>query len=343
MLKVGIIGSGKNGAGHAACLNAIEEARIVAFADVAYENAQALAERYNAKAFHDHRELLDHGVDAVWICSPQFVHAEQAVDAAEAGVHVMCEKPMALTLDEADAMIGAAKKNSTKLMIGQSTRYSHQLSKMKAMLEAGDLGRLVACWSTRLGHHQPPSPNHWRMDPAKSGGVKLEWEVHEIDVLRCFGGRVLTVSGKVAYGREDAPSFDDTFAAILGFENGALGRLDASQAARIGFTNRGIMGTKGMAYARGQDEIVLRSEKHPSGNVVKVDLPEYLTGEVRLAKKGQDGDFIRAILDNDKSPISGEDGRADIEIALAILESSQKDEVIRLDLAPEVSSPSFRV
>ena len=199
MFGAGIIGAGNNGKGHAKCLSAIDGVEIVGFADPAPEAAKAACDELGGKPFEDYQDLLGAGVDAVWICSPNFMHAEQAVAAAEAGVHVMCEKPMCLSLEEADAMIAAHKAAGTKLMIGQSTRYGSALRKLLQMLEEGVFGRLIACWSTRLGHYKPLSPDHWRVDPVKSGGVKMEWEIHEIDVLRCIGGRVASVYGSVGF------------------------------------------------------------------------------------------------------------------------------------------------
>jgi len=275
MFKVGIIGAGNNGKGHARCLSHIEDVQIIGFADAVTEAAQAACDEFGGKPFTEHNDLLGAGVDAVWVCSPNFMHAEQTVAAAKAGMHVMCEKPMGLTLDECDAMIEAHKAAGTKLMIGQSTRYGGSLKKLLDMLTEGVFGRLIACWSTRLGNFTPPSPDHWRVNPKLSGGVKMEWEIHEIDVLRCIGGKVTSVYGSMGYSREDVPDYDDTFAAVLNFEDGALGRLDASQGARIGFSNRGLIGSRGMAYLHGRNVIRYKTDDTEKLETIEVPLKEH--------------------------------------------------------------------
>ncbi|MEW6359269.1 MAG: Gfo/Idh/MocA family oxidoreductase [Planctomycetota bacterium] len=330
MFNVGVIGAGNNGKGHARCLSHIEGVKIVGFADAVLDAAQAACNEFGGKAFTNHNDLLGAGVDAVWVCSPNFMHAEQSVAAAKAGVHVMCEKPMALTLSECDAMIAAHKAAGTKLMIGQSTRYGGALAELLKMLRDGVFGRLVACWSTRLGHHAAPSPNHWRINPKLSGGVKMEWEIHEIDVLRCIGGRVASVYGSMGYSREDAPTFDDTFAAILNFEGGAFGRLDASQGARIGFSNRGLIGSRGMAYLYGRNEIRYKTDDTEKMETVVVPLKEHEKADANLAKLDEDTDFIRACRDNREPTITGEDARVNIEIALGILKASDAKQVVEL-------------
>ncbi|NOZ24258.1 MAG: Gfo/Idh/MocA family oxidoreductase [Planctomycetes bacterium] len=331
MFKVGIIGAGNNGKGHARCLSNIEGVKVVGFADAVMDAAQAASDEFGGKPFTKHNDLLGADVDAVWISSPNFMHAEQTIDAAKAGVHVMCEKPMGLTLDECDAMIEAHKAAGTKLMIGQSTRYGGSLKKLLDMLAAGVFGRLIACWSTRLGHYAAPSPGHWRVNPKLSGGVKMEWEIHEIDVLRCIGGKVTSVYGSMGYSREDVPDYDDTFAAILTFEDGAFGRLDASQGARIGFSNRGLMGSKGMAYLHGRNEIRYKTDDTNGMQTIEVPLKEHEKPEAKLAKLDEDTDFVRACQEDREPTITGEDARVNIEIALAILNASEQKQVIPLD------------
>ena len=166
-IKVGLIGCGNIGtrAHLPACVHT-SEVELVAVCDIIEERVRAAAERSGATAYTDYRKLLERqDVDVVIIALPNDLHAEVSIAAAEAGKHVLCEKPMALTLEEADAMIEAHKAAGTKLMVGQSTRYGAAFKRLLDMLHEGTFGRLVACWSTRLGRHQALRACRARMRP----------------------------------------------------------------------------------------------------------------------------------------------------------------------------------
>jgi len=328
-MKVAVIGAGNNGRGHARCLADIDDVQVVGIADPAAEKADAVAAEVEAKAYGDHRAMLDEAKpDAVWISSPCWLHADHTVDCVQAGAHVMCEKPMALNLEDCDRMIDAARENGAKLMIGQSTRYSTPLVELKRIFESGGCGDLVCAWSLRMSYHNVRPDALWRLDGEKSGGVVFEWEVHEIDFVCSIGGPVSQVFAQTAYSRKDAPTFLDHFSAVLTFERGGYGNLEASQSCTLGMSGRGFVGTEGAAQAEGRDMIELKTVDMEKAEVISVDLGD---GAARgLGKLGQDADFVRAIREDDESPIPGEDGRANIEIGLAIIESGRTGEVIPL-------------
>ena len=121
MLRVGLVGAGVIGRPHLAALLQVQGIKVVGIADPVAPAAEALATQAGTTAYADYRQLLGK-VDAVWICTPTFLHAEQTVAFAEAGVHVFCEKPMALNLGAADRMIAAARQAKVQLMIGQVIR-----------------------------------------------------------------------------------------------------------------------------------------------------------------------------------------------------------------------------
>jgi len=330
-MKVALIGAGNNGAGHMRCVKEIEDIRIVGIADPELARAEELAAGVGGKAYADHRAMLDaEKPEAVWISSPCFLHAEHTVDCAGAGAHVMCEKPMALTLPDCDRMIAAADKNNVKLMIGQSTRYIEPLVELKRIFDSGRLGDLVCSWSVRTNYHRRQAHAPWRLQGDKSGGIVFEWEVHEIDFVCSFGGKVSQVYAQTAYTREDAPDFVDHFAAILTFEKSGYASLDASQSCAVGRGGRGFVGTKGAAEAQGRDTVRLRMNDADEVELVQVEPGAHITRG--LAKLTQDEDFIRAIRQDDASPVPGEDGRANVEIGLAIVESGRTGQVVKLPL-----------
>ena len=330
-MNVAVIGAGNNGRGHARCLADMEDVQIVGIADPAVEKAQEVVAEVGGTAYADHRAMLDDAKpEAVWISSPCFLHADHAVDCCGAGAHVMCEKPMALSLPDCDRMIAAAKSNGVRLMIGQSTRYSEALLELKRVFESGRCGDLVTAYSYRMGYHNCRPEALWRMDGDQSGGIVFEWEVHEIDFVCSIGGPVSQVYAQTAYSREDAPNFLDHFSAILTFGRGGCGNLEASQSCTLGQSGRGFVGTKGAAKAEGRDQVILKTVDMDKPETIIVPLGGHIARG--LGKLTQDADFVRAIRADAPSPIPGEDGRANIEIGLAIIESGRTGEVVRLPL-----------
>ena len=330
-MKVALIGAGKNGGGHIRSLAAMDDVTVVGIADPALERAQEMVSEVGGSAYTDHRAMLDsEKPEAVWISSPCDLHADHTVDCARAGAHIHCEKPMALALQDCDRMIAAAGDASVKLMIGQSTRYSPGLVQARRIYESGRCGDLVSAWSLRMSYHQAQPDVPWRLDGDRSGGIVFEWEVHEIDFVCSIGGSVSDVYARIAYSRKDAPNFLDHFSTILTFENGGYGNLEASQSCTLPVSGRGFVGTEGTVEVRGRDEVRIRNVAQEKAEIVPVPTDPY--AEKGLGRMAQNADFIRAIREDDVSPIPGEDGRANIEIGLAIIESGKTGEVVRLPL-----------
>ena len=325
MTRVAIIGAGNNAEGHARSFVQIEGVEVVGVADAALERAEALAATAGGRAFADHRQLLDDcQPEAVWICTPCWLHAEQSVDCARAGAHVMCEKPMALNLADCDRMIAAAKENGVKLMVGQTTRYMPALVELKRRFERGDFGRLVNAWSTRQSYFAGGADS-WRFDGEKSGGIVMEWEIHEIDFVRSIGGAVSRVYARTDFSRPEHPSFLDHFSALLSFGGGGYGNLEASQSCLIGQGGRGLVGTEGAAEALGAQRYRLRTAGGDTVEEVELDAGQGM----RLVPNRQ---FVEAIRADAPSPVSGEDARHNIEIGLAIVRSGETGQVVDLPL-----------
>src|SRR5215218_4850759 len=142
-LRIGVIGTGSIATGaHLPAIASLGELfELVAVADVRPEVARFVGEQYGVDAYDDYRELLEReDVDLVNICTPEFLHAEQTIAAAAAGKHVHCEKPMAASVAEADAMIDACRRAGVRLMIGHSRRFTPRYRQIKAVIDAGELG-----------------------------------------------------------------------------------------------------------------------------------------------------------------------------------------------------------
>lgn len=326
-MRVAIIGAGNNAVGHAKSLEVMDEVEIVGIVDPILDRAKEMVNDFGGRAFEDHQTMLkDATPDAVWVCSPCFLHADQTVDCLSAGAHVMCEKPMALNVADCDRMIEAGKAKNVKLMVDQTTRFMANLVEMQRIFQAGECGDLVRSWSIRESYHQIKNNASWRLDFDKSGGIVFEWEVHEIDFVRSIGGRVKEVYAKTAFSRDGAPGFLDYFTAVLTFENGGYGNLEASQSEHLGMSGRGFSGTTGSAVAVGRDQIRIQTEGDVEPRIIDVATPEFKGSNRYLSNRP----FVEAILNDGPSPVSGEDAKHNIEIAAAIVESGKTDQVVSL-------------
>ena len=326
-MRVGIIGAGNNAAGHAKALEVMDEVKIVGTADPIVERAQVMADDFGGQAYGDHQIMLKEGdLDAVWVCSPCWLHADQTVDCLSAGAHVMCEKPMALSVEDCDRMIDAANTHGVKLMIDQTTRFVANLVEMQRIYQSGECGDLVRSWSIRESYHQIKNKANWRLDFDKSGGIVFEWEVHEIDFVRSIGGRVSEVYAHTAFSRPEAPGFLDYFTAVLTFAHGGYGNLEASQSEHLGMSSRGFSGTEGSAVAVGRDQIRVQTIDDDEARIVEVKEQASKGSNRYLSNRP----FIEAILNDRPSPVSGEDAKHNIEIGCAIVESGKSGKVVTI-------------
>jgi len=143
-IQFGLIGCGRVSPRHVQSIYELPDAQLVAVADVIASRAERYAKEYNATAFNDYRRLLDaRDIDVVNICTPSGTHAQIAIDAMQAGKHVICEKPMALTLQDADRMIATAKSTGVKLCIVLQNRYNPPMRDLRRVVDEGRLGKLL--------------------------------------------------------------------------------------------------------------------------------------------------------------------------------------------------------
>ncbi|MDP6507372.1 MAG: Gfo/Idh/MocA family oxidoreductase, partial [Planctomycetota bacterium] len=177
--------------------------------DLDAEAAQRRADEAQARAVTDLDELLGSDADVVVICTPTPSHPELVLRAAEAGKHVMCEKPMALTLKDCRRMIDACEQAGVKLAIGHTIRFFGTFRTVRRLVAEGAIGAPVAGTFDRMGTSKPrPASDaprwsgHWREDPRNSGGHVLEGFIHELDCTRSVFGTVASVAAEVA-GNQD--------------------------------------------------------------------------------------------------------------------------------------------
>ncbi len=253
-VKVGIIGSGFEADIHAASFQIMpEEAEVVAVASPTPGHAEALARRYRVpRVFRDYREMLaERDIDMVTIAAPNFLHAGMTAAAADAGKHVICEKPLALTLEEADAMIDGCRRAGVLLLYAEELFFTPKYVKAKEMADQGAFGRVHLVKQSEK-HFGPHSPWFWDVERS-GGGVLMDMGCHGIAFCYWFLGRppIRSVYAHLAtcvHG--DKSAGEDEAILIVEFANGATGLVENSWARRGGMDDRiEVFGDAGLTYA----------------------------------------------------------------------------------------------
>ena len=327
MLRIGLVGAGEIGRAHLPTLLHLADTKVVGVADPVVGAAERLAVAAGATAFADYRQLLGK-VDAVWICTPTFLHREQTIVFAEAGVHVFCEKPIALDLLSADRMITAARHAGVQLMIGQVIRYYPETIAIKKLLADGELGDPVYVFARRLFTPSSALTAAWRHDVSTSGGMTLESGVHEVDTVRWLGGEIVNVGGNVVYADRGNPDYDTDFRGVFRLQGGATGAVDVSIHAVLRDWSWGIVGTKATALSPRRGEIqVTRAGAGPGEtalNIIPVESVYDSARQLNRTMLAENQAFVDAIRDQTPVPIPGEEGRRNLEVILRVKEVSKE-------------------
>jgi len=270
-VRVAVLGTGRAGMVHArnfAC--GVAGARLVALADPRGDALlAAAAETGCERSYADPGEaIVADDVDAVVIASPTFTHAELAVAALAAGKHVLCEKPLASSLDEAAAIARAAEESDAVFLMAFMRRFDATWASVAERISAGEIGEPLLVRSTGRGPGLPPE---WALDPRTSGGLIAEVNSHDLDSIRWFSGQEF--ESVFAVGRaakrpdlaERFPGFVDVVLATFELSGGSLAQLDGACPADYGYDARvEVYGTEGVAFAgdprRGSALLVRRGE-----------------------------------------------------------------------------------
>jgi len=250
-IKVGIIGAGRIGQVHAKSITYhIPQAQLVAISDIYEEGAKKVAEELGIPNYYkDYHEILnDPSIDAVLICSSTDTHADIACEAAAAGKHIFCEKPVDLTVAKIKKVIEAVDKAGVKLQIGFNRRYDHNFAYIKQLEKDGKIGRIQTVKITSRDP-EPPSIDYVKV----SGGIFLDMTVHDFDMARFIGGEVEEVYANATVMVDPAigeAGDVDTALVALKFKSGAIGVIDNCRKASYGYDQRlEVFGSKGQASA----------------------------------------------------------------------------------------------
>lgn len=328
-LRVGLIGAGRMGSFHAESLaRRVPGAILAAVADPLPGAAQRLADRLGVRAFSDLQSMLDDGeIDAVVIASPARTHAEWVIAAARAGKHVFCEKPMAITLEEADRAIAAAKQAGIVLQVGFNRRFVSGFAAAIAAVKEGENG------VTQLSRSVTRDPQLRDPAPIPAWTIFLETLIHDFDTLLHFnpGARPVEV-----YALADAlvrPDFKDkglldTAVVTIRFDNGAIATAEANFQAVYGYDVRGeVFGSKGMLQA-GSINLNNCVRYHAGGIAIETSRQD--TDLLHDAYVAELTEFARCVQQRETPRATGQDARNALEIALACIESVKQGKPIKL-------------
>lgn len=337
MFNIGIIGCGKIAqVRHIPEYIENPDAKLVAFYDINMERAQELAKKYGGKAYKSVEALLaDKSIDAVSVCAANFAHASITIDALNAGKHVLCEKPMATTLAECEAMVAAAEKNGKFLMIGHNQRLAKAHSTAKELLNQGLIGDIVT-FRTTFGHGGPetwsvdPGKNVWFFDKNKAAmGAMADLGIHKTDLIQFLTGqRVVRTTARVTtLDKRDAEGnligVDDNAVCIYEMSGGAFGTMTASWTYYGAEDNSTILyGTKGIMriYDDPAHSIVV---KLADGTVKTYDVEQIQTND-NQTKSGVIDLWMDCLKNNRAPEISGREALNAMRAVFASIESSEK-------------------
>jgi predicted dehydrogenase len=346
MLKVGIIGCGKiTEVRHAPEYCENPNCKLVAFYDVVYERAEAFAQQYQAKAYTSVEELLASEVDAVSVCVANLYHASITIQALKAGKHVLCEKPMATTLEDCEAMLQAQKESGKFLMIGQNQRLAKSHGKAKEILDSGEIGKLIS-FQINFSHQGPEVwtglKESWFFDKRISSfGAMADLGVHKTDLIYYLTGqKIITTTAVIStldkkYADGTPISVDDNAFCIYTLENGVVGTIHVS------WTNYGMEDNSTKLYCTGG---VLRVYDDPKysliiekreGETICYEL-DALTSNKQQTSGGRTSTgvidaFINSIITNTPPTISGDSVMHAMRVIFANLESAASGQSVQIN------------
>jgi len=337
-LRVGVIGCGAVGQRrHLPEYVARDDVELAGVCDIKFPRAKEAARKFGApKAFKNYQDLLKLAPDAVSVCTPNYLHARQSIDALKARCHVLCEKPMAGSVKDARAMIAAAKKAGRQLMIGQNQRLAPAHVRGKEFYRSGQVGKALG-FSTSFAH---PGPESWSMDGAEGFffkkrqaiiGALGDLGVHKIDLVRWFlEDEVVLAAAMAATVEKPNCTVDDTAYGVFTMASGIIGQMFAGWTLKAGEANgtivcceRGVI----KLYESPQYTVIVQKA---DGENVYVETGAMQTNvEGGQTNSGVIDAFVEAVRAGRKVPIPGEEGARSLAAIMACVESAKTRKFVR--------------
>jgi myo-inositol 2-dehydrogenase/D-chiro-inositol 1-dehydrogenase len=330
-LRFGVIGAGRIGKIHAENLaTRVPHAEVVAIADIDTKAAQETAAKLHIpKVLADYHDVLsDPTIDAVAICSSTDTHARIVIEAAKAGKHIFCEKPIDHDLAKIDAALNAVKQAGVKLQIGFNRRFDPNFAHVREMVAEGKVGspQIVRITSRDPA---PPPVSYIKV----SGGMFLDMTIHDFDMARFLTGsdvvEVYTAAGVMVDPGIGEAGDVDTAVITLYFANGAIGTIDNCRKAVYGYDQRvEVFGSGGMVQALNNtphNDIYANADGVQSAKPLYFFLERYSESFVAEMRA-----FVKSILEDSQPPVTGIDGRIPVVIGMAAKKSYLEHRPVKL-------------
>jgi predicted dehydrogenase len=309
--------------GYASVLTHMPGVEVVLIADEDETRGKAMAEHFGTTWIPDYREAVKRDdVDCVVVCSENARHKEMVIAAAEAGKHVLCEKPLATSVEDAQAMIDACEKHGVKLMTAFPVRFNSSIAALRDAVRNGMVGETLTIAARNPG----TNPGGWFVDPALSGGgAVIDHTVHVVDVLRWIYDAEITEVYAESSNRMAGKVSDDTGLLMFKLSNGVPVSLDTSWSRPKNWPIWGgvtidVIGEKGVLFANAFNN---------NYEMAEISGPSFAWKSVEVSGDPEMvGAFIDAIRNDTDVPVTGEDGLRAVEVALKAMESARTHKVV---------------
>lgn len=342
LIRFALIGCGHIAKRHADLLGRgqVAGATLAAVCDIDFERAKSYGEIHRIPAFADMNDMFEEAdFDVACILTPGGMHAEHTIAAAQAGKHVLVEKPMALRLEDADAMIRSCDEAGVKLFVVKQNRFNIPILRARQALEEGRFGKLVlgtvrVRWCREQAYYAQDS---WRGTWAQDGGVLANQASHHIDLLEWFFGPVRSVHGRARTALVDIEA-EDTAVVTLEFVNGALGIIEATTATRPKDLegSLSILGSQGTVVIGGfaANKLLTWNFQQEEASDAEV-FEKYSVNPPNVYGYGHQAYYdhvVKCLTTNSPALVDGLEGRRSLELVTAIYESIETGEDVALRL-----------
>lgn len=347
MLKVGVIGCGRiTQLRHGPEYAENPDSQIMGFYDLNTARAQEMVDAFGGRVYpHLNDMLADPEIDAVSVCVANHAHAQVTIDALSAGKHVLCEKPMATTLQECEDMVQAARRHRKRLMLGHNQRFAAAHVMARMMIADGLIGKPLS-FHTTFGHPGPEGwtgkANSWFFSKELAAfGVLADLGIHKTDLMHyLLGEPIVRVAGLMAtldkrYPDGGLVDVDDNSLCLFQTRSGAVGTLSTSWTLYAGENNSTrIYGTKGQLRLYDDPKYALIYEPR-EGQVQRHKLDEMTSNKKQTdgkrANTGVIDTFVRGILMNEMTVIEGEEALKAMRVIFAAIESAETGQMLQVD------------
>ena len=328
MTRVAVVGVGSMGRNHVRVYNEIPDAELVAVVDSNPTTAESLGRQYRIPAYHDFHTMLEkEHPEAVSVVVPTSEHFTIAKQILEAGCHVLVEKPIAATLEDAEELICIADKLDRILMVGHIERFNPAIIELKRRLNAGELGQIFQIYARRLG----PFPTR-----ISDVGVVMDLAPHDLDIMRYLtGSEVIQIYAQTKH--QLRTSQDDLFVGMINFKDDTLGLLEINWLTPTKIRELYVTGERGMFRANylTQDLFFYENAEANSGNWPALSLlrgvSEGVVNQFAIHKKeplhGELAAFIACVQGNRAQQVNGRDAQAALKLTMALIESATTGKV----------------